>query len=60
MNHHSETTPVLDKEHGERALKEISEGKPIRVDYHEIYPVKAVLVQILDGWDKPEEKIASA
>lgn len=52
MNHHSETSPVMNKEHGEQALKQIAAGKPVMVDYQEIYPVKACLVEILDGWDK--------
>ena len=58
MNHHSETSPVMNREHGEQALKEIAEGKPIRTDYQTIYPVKALLVEILDGWDKEPTETA--
>lgn len=60
LQHHSETSPVMNKEAGKLALKEIASGKPIKADYQEIFPVKACLVEILDGWDKPESKLIHA
>lgn len=50
----------MNKEAGKLALKEIASGKPIKADYQEIFPVKACLVEILDGWDKPESKLIHA